>query len=201
MPWHACGERNEYGESWHRKGMLENKQNVFDDFISAAEWLIASNYTNTQKLAIMGRSNGGLLTAACMVQRPDLYGAVVSVVPVIDMLRYHRSHRRALLDWRIRQCRGLSRALPLPICLFALAQYPVRNRLPPVLILTAESDDRVVPMHSKFAATLQAAAGGSNPIYLYVEDKAGHGAGKPTTKLIDTAADMFAFLWDQLGCQ
>ncbi|NLJ85796.1 MAG: S9 family peptidase [Firmicutes bacterium] len=193
---------NEYGESWHRKGMLENKQNVFDDFISAAEWLIASNYTNTQKLAIMGRSNGGLLTAACMVQRPDLYGAVVSVVPVIDMLRYHRFTAGRYWIGEYGNAEASAEHFR-----FLYAYSPLHNIrfgtvYPPVLILTAESDDRVVPMHSKkFAATLQAAAGGSNPIYLYVEDKAGHGAGKPTTKLIDAAADMFAFLWDQLGCQ
>ncbi len=190
---------NEYGEQWHQAGMQESKQNVFDDFIAAGEWLIENCYTSTQKLAIMGRSNGGLLTAACMVQRPELYGAVVSWVPVTDMLRYHRftAGRYWIGEYgnaeeSLEQFRFLHAYSPLHNVRFGTVY-------PPILLLTGESDDRVVPMHSKkFAATLQAASGGSNPIYLHVESKAGHGAGKPTTKLIDEAADIYGFLWDQL---
>ena len=190
---------NEYGETWHQAGMRANKQNVFDDFIEAAEWLIENRYTNTQKLAIMGRSNGGLLTAACMIQRPELYGAVISWVPVTDMLRYHRftAGRYWIAEY------GNADA-SLDEFRFLHAYSPLHNVrfgtvYPPILILTGESDDRVVPMHSKkFAATLQAASGGSNPVYLHVESKAGHGAGKPTGKLIDEAADIYGFLWDQL---
>ena len=190
---------SEYGQTWHRAGMLEQKQNVFDDFIAAAEWLIENKYTKVEKLAIMGRSNGGLLVAACMTQRPDLFGAVVCWVPVIDMLRYHRF--TAGRYWTGEY--GDAEKYPDHFR-FMLAYSPLHNVkfgtvYPPVIVMTAESDDRVVPMHSKkFAATLQAAAGGDNPIYLRVESKAGHGAGKPTSKLIDEQADIYAFLWDQL---
>lgn len=190
---------NEYGETWHRAGMLENKQNVFDDFIAAGEWLVENDYTNTAKLAITGRSNGGLLTAACTTQRPDLFGAVVCGVPVIDMLRYHRF--TAGRYW-IGEYGNAEESLDHFRFLYAYS--PLHNIrfgavYPSILITTAESDDRVVPMHSKkFAAALQAAQGGDNPVYLHVESKAGHGAGKPTGKVIDEAADMYAFLWDQL---
>lgn len=193
---------NEYGEMWHRAGMLVNKQNVFDDFIAAAEWLVENGYTNTGRLAITGRSNGGLLTAACTTQRPDLFGAVVCGVPVIDMLRYHRF--TAGRYW-IGEYGNAEESLESFRFLYAYS--PLHNIrfgtvYPPMLIQTAESDDRVVPMHAKkFAATLQAATGGDNPIYLHVESKAGHGAGKPTHKIIDEAADMYAFLWDQLGVE
>ncbi len=190
----------EYGEEWHHAGMLEKKQNVFDDFIAAAEWLIANKYTRTSRLAINGGSNGGLLVAACMLQRPDLYGAVVCAVPVIDMLRYHKFTvgRYWIPEY------GNAEADPEHFK-FLYAYSPLHNvkegvAYPPTLILSADTDDRVVPAHAKkFGATLQAASGGDNPILLRIETKAGHGFGKPTTKIIEEQADMYAFLFDIFG--
>ena len=173
----------EYGEEWHQAGMLEKKQNVFDDFISAAEWLIDNHYTSTQKLAIEGGSNGGLLVAACMVQRPDLYGAVLCHVPVIDMLRYHKFTVGRY--WVPEYGNAEANAEHFR---FMYAYSPLHNvhkgvSYPPTLILSADTDDRVVPAHAKkFAATLQAANSGEHPILLRVETKAGHGFGKPTAK-------------------
>jgi prolyl oligopeptidase len=189
----------EYGEEWHQAGVLDRKQNVFDDFIAAAEWLIANKYTNTSRLAIQGGSNGGLLVAACMVQRPDLYGAILCHVPVIDMLRYHKFSvgRYWVSDY------GNAEANPEHFR-FLYAYSPLHNvkegvSYPPTLILAADTDDRVVPAHAKkFAATLQAANGGENPILLRIETKAGHGMGKPTTKLIEERADVLAFLFKVL---
>jgi prolyl oligopeptidase len=190
----------EYGEEWHRAGMLEKKQNVFDDFIAAAEWLIANNYTSTQKLAIEGGSNGGLLVAACLVQRPDLYGAVLCHVPVIDMLRYHRFTVGRFWTGEF----GNAETSPEHFK-FMYAYSPLHNvragtAYPPTLILSADTDDRVVPAHAKkFAATLQAAQSGEHPILLRVETKAGHGFGKPTAKIIEEQADIFAFLFHVFG--
>lgn len=189
----------EYGEVWHQAGMLANKQNVFDDFIAAAEWLIANGYTRTERLAIEGRSNGGLLVAACMTQRPDLFGAVHCGVPVIDMLRYHKfsAGRYWIPEY------GNAEADPEHFR-FLLAYSPLHNvrsgeTYPATLITTADTDDRVVPMHAKkFTAVLQANDSGENPILLRVETRAGHGLGKPTTKLIDEAADVYSFLWTML---
>lgn len=189
---------SEYGEEWHRAGMLENKQNVFDDFIAAAEWLIANKYTRRERLAILGRSNGGLLVAACMTQRPDLYGAVVCWVPVIDMLRYHKFTvgRFWIPEY------GNAEANPEHFK-FMYAYSPLHNvregvEYPPTLIMTADTDDRVVPGHAlKFAATLQEKYKGKNPILLRVEFKAGHGFGKPVSKLIDEAADIYTFILTQ----
>lgn len=189
----------EYGEEWHQAGVLDHKQNVFDDFIAAAEWLIANKYTNTSRLAIQGGSNGGLLVAACMVQRPDLYGAVLCHVPVIDMLRYHKFSvgRYWVSDY------GNAETNPEHFR-FMYAYSPLHNvkegvSYPPTLILAADTDDRVVPAHAKkFAATLQAANGGENPILLRIETKAGHGMGKPTSKLIEERADVLAFLFKVL---
>lgn len=193
---------NEFGEEWHRAGMLEQKQNVFDDFITAAEWLIESGYTRTEKLAIQGRSNGGLLTAACMTQRPELYGAVICWVPVIDMLRFQRFTAGRYWTGEYGNAEENPEHFRFLIKYSPLHNVKFGTVYPPVLIMTAETDDRVVPMHSKkFTATLQAAAGGDNPIYLRVESKAGHGQGKPTSKLIDEQADIFAFLVDQLKVQ
>lgn len=190
----------EYGEAWHQAGMLQNKQNVFDDFIAAAEWLIANSYTRPQKLAIEGRSNGGLLVAACMIQRPDLYGAVHCGVPVIDMLRYHRftAGRYWVSEY------GNAAENPEHFQ-FMMAYSPLHNvkpgvNYPPLLITTADTDDRVVPMHAKkFAAVLQTADAGTHPLLLRVEMKAGHGLGKPTAKLIEEAADVYSFLWTMLA--
>lgn len=189
---------SEYGEDWHRAGMLGNKQNVFDDFIAAAEWLIDNNYTRSSRLAIMGRSNGGLLVAACMTQRPDLFGAVVCVVPVTDMLRYH--HFTVGRFWTPEY----GNAEETPAHFQFLHQYsPLHNVkagtvYPPILIPTAEGDDRVVPSHAKkFAATLQHADGPS-PVLVRIDAAAGHGAGKPVTKLVEEYADVYAFLIDTL---
>lgn len=190
----------EYGEDWHRAGTLERKQNVFDDFIAAGEWLIANKYTRTPRLSIMGGSNGGLLVAACMIQRPDLFGAVICAVPVIDMLRYHKFTvgRYWVTDY------GNAEADPEHFR-FLMSYSPLHNvkegvAYPPTLIATADTDDRVVPLHAKkFAATLLAAQAGANPILLRVEMKAGHGLGKPTTKVIEEQADIFAFLFKILG--
>src|SRR5690606_11083517 len=191
---------NEYGGAWHQAGMLEKKQNVFDDFIAAAEWLIASGYTSRERLAIMGGSNGGLLVAACMVQRPELFGAVICRVPVADMLRYHRftAGRYWIPEY------GNAEENPEHFR-FLYAYSPLHNvrpgtTYPPTLIATADTDDRVVPMHAKkLAATLQAADTGANPILLRIETKAGHGLGKPTSKVIAELADIFTFLARTVG--
>ncbi len=193
---------SEYGEEWHRQGMLENKQNVFDDFISAGEWLIENGYTSREKLAIDGRSNGGLLVAACLLQRPDLFGAAVPQVPVTDMLRYHKF--TAGRYWTVEF--GNAEENPEHFQ-FLYAYSPLHNvnegvAYPPTLITTADTDDRVVSMHAKkFAATLQAADAGINPILIRIETKAGHGAGKPTSKRIEEAADIYAFLFKNLGVE
>ena len=191
---------SEYGEEWHQAGMLDKKQNVFNDFISAGEWLIKNGYTNSKKLVINGRSNGGLLVAACMVQRPDLYGAVICEVPVIDMLRYHKFTvgRYWIPEY------GNAEANPDHFK-FLYAYSPLHNvkkgtSYPPILITTADHDDRVVPLHAyKFTATLQAANTGDTPVLLRVETKAGHGAGKPTSKVIEEQTDIYAFIFKVLG--
>ena len=191
---------NEYGEEWHQQGVLGNKQNVFDDFIAAGEYLIKEKYTQTKYLAINGGSNGGLLTAACTLQRPDLWGAVVCQVPVIDMLRYHKFTvgRYWVSDY------GNAEENPEHFK-FMYAYSPLHNvpdgfKSPPILITSADTDDRVVPSHAKkFAATMQAKDVGENPILLRVETKAGHGAGKPTSKQIEEAADIYSFLFKTLG--
>jgi len=184
----------EYGEKWHLDGMLENKQNVFDDFHAAAEWLIANGYTSSKRLAIEGASNGGLLVATAMLQRPDLYGAVICRVPVIDMLRFQ--HFTAGRYWTSEYGNANVSKDQFD---FLLEYSPLHNikpntHYPPLLILTADHDDRVVPMHSKkFAATLQA-QGGENVVLLRIETKAGHGLGKPTAKMIDEWVDVLSFL-------
>lgn len=191
---------NEYGEAWHQAGMLEKKQNVFDDFIAAAEWLIDNRYTSSEKLAINGGSNGGLLVAACMTQRPDLYGAVVCEVPVIDMLRYHRF---TVGHYWVPEF-GNAEEDPEHFR-FIYAYSPLHNvrpdvEYPPTLITSADTDDRVVPAHAKkFAATLQEHYQGDNPILIRIETKAGHGFGKPTSKIIEERSDVYAFLWRVLG--
>jgi prolyl oligopeptidase len=186
----------EYGEAWHQAGMLANKPQVFDDFIAAAEWLIREQYTGPERLAIMGRSNGGLLVAACMLRRPELFGGVVCGVPVTDMLRYHRftAGRFWVPEY------GNAETDPEHFR-FLYAYSPLHNvtpgvTYPPTLITTGDTDDRVVPSHAlKFAATLQAANAGPHPILLRVDTKAGHGLGKPVAKLIDEQADTYAFLF------
>ncbi|MGH8004899.1 MAG: prolyl oligopeptidase family serine peptidase [Limisphaerales bacterium] len=193
---------DEYGEEWHQAGMLEKKQNVFDDFIAAGEWLIANKYTSSSKLVINGGSNGGLLVAACMLQRPELFGAVVCQVPVIDMLRYHKftvGHY-----WAPEY--GNAEENPAHFK-FLRAYSPLHNikkgtAYPPAIITSADTDDRVVPAHSKkFAAAIQVADAGKNPILLRVETKAGHGVGKPTTKVIEEQSDIYAFVFKVLGME
>ena len=192
---------NEFGEDWHRNGMLEKKQNVFDDFIAAAEHLIAENYTDAEHLAIQGGSNGGLLMGAALTQRPDLFRAVVCQVPLLDMLRYQNFQIAKL--WIPEY--GSSDDPAQFEYLRAYSPYhhvSAGTQYPAVLFMTAESDTRVDPMHAvKMAALLQAEAanGPERPILLRVDAKAGHGVGKPIAKLVDDAVDVWSFLFWQLG--
>ncbi|MDQ1612548.1 MAG: prolyl oligopeptidase [Pyrinomonadaceae bacterium] len=189
----------EYGEGWHKRGMLGLKQNVFDDFIAAAGYLIEKKITSRERLAIQGGSNGGLLVAAAMTQRPELFRAVVCSVPLTDMLRYQRFLIARL--WIPEY--GTADDPRQFAYLHAYSPYhhvAPGTKYPATLITTAESDSRVDPLHArKFAAALQAANGGTNPILLRVETKAGHGAGKPLTKQIAEATDVWSFLFWQLG--
>lgn len=184
----------EYGEDWHLAGKNLKKQNVFDDFISAGEWLISENRTTSDQLAIMGGSNGGLLVGAVMVQRPELFGACIPIVGVMDMLRFHQF--TAGQFWRDEFGNVEDEAEFKNL----LAYSPYHNikdgvQYPATLIMTADTDDRVVPMHSfKFAAALQRAQAGDAPILLRIETRAGHGRGTPVSKLIENAADKWAFL-------
>ncbi|MEX2112553.1 MAG: prolyl oligopeptidase family serine peptidase [Pirellulales bacterium] len=189
----------EYGEEWHKAGTKLQKQNVFDDFIAAAEWLIAHKYTSTPKLAIGGGSNGGLLVGACLTQRPDLFGGTLPAVGVLDMLRFHKfTIGHAWVDDygssdNADEFAALYKYSPL---------HAIKSGTcyPPTMITTADHDDRVVPAHSfKFAAALQAAQGCDKPILIRIETRAGHGAGKPTSKRIEEAADRWAFLVKVLG--
>ena len=189
----------EYGEAWHDAGKLAKKQNVFDDFLAAAEWLVANRITRPARLAIQGGSNGGLLVGACMVQRPDLFGAALPAVGVMDMLRFERftAGRYWVDDYGSVENPEQFRTL--------LAYSPYHNlkpgvRYPATLITTADTDDRVVPGHSfKFAAALQRAQAGDAPVLIRIETSAGHGGGKPTSKIIEEAADEWAFLVQVLG--
>lgn len=187
---------SEYGLKWRQAGMLENRQNVYDDFIACSQWLIDNKYTNTSRLAIRGGSNGGLLVAECMIQRPDLFGAILCGVPVIDMLRYHKftvgkfwTADYGNADESVEQFNVIYPISPLH-------NIVQGETYPPILITTADTDDRVVPAHGKkFAAALQANGSGLNPILLRVDIKAGHGSGKPTSKRLDETADKFTFLF------
>lgn len=188
----------EYGEDWHQSGTKLRKQNVFDDFIAAAEWLIEHQYTSSRRLAISGGSNGGLLVGACLTQRPELFGACLPAVGVLDMLRFHKF----TIGWAWVSDYGSSEDADQFRALYRYS--PLHNikqgrSYPPTMILTADHDDRVVPAHSfKFGAALQSAQSGPAPILLRIDRKAGHGAGKPTSKLIEEAADRFAFLFKSL---
>ncbi len=190
---------NEYGEAWHKAGMLQNKQNVFDDFIGAAEFLIREKYTSPSKIAIRGGSNGGLLVGAAMTQRPELFKVALPAVGVMDMLRF----QKFTIGWAWVVEYGSSEK---PEQFDYLLKYsPLHNlqkgtAYPATLVTTADHDDRVVPAHSfKFAATLQEAHKGPNPVLIRIETQAGHGAGKPTSKLIDEATDIWAFTMYNLG--
>ena len=184
----------EYGREWHEAGCKLKRQNVFDDFLAVAQWLIDNDYTRPEKLAIGGASNGGLLVAACMTQRPDLFGAVVADVGVLDMLRFHKF----TVGWGWIYDYGSSDDPEEFKALYAYS--PLHNlrkgaAYPATLITTADHDDRVVPAHSfKFAAAMQTAQGGDAPVLIRIETKAGHGGGKPTDKRIEEAADTWAFL-------
>lgn len=189
----------EYGEDWHKDGMLDKKQNVFNDFISAAEYLVKQKYTRPEKLAIRGGSNGGLLVGACLTQRPDLFRVAIPQVGVLDMLRYHKF--TVGWGWAVEygssdhedQFRYLIKYSPLH-------NIKKGTCYPATLVTTADHDDRVVPAHSfKFAATLQAAQGCNMPVLIRIDSKAGHGAGKPTAKLIDEAADIWSFIFYNMG--
>jgi prolyl oligopeptidase len=188
----------EYGREWHESGMKEKKQNVFDDFIAAAEWLIDEGYTSRKKLAISGRSNGGLLVGACLTQRPELYGATWPAVGVMDMLRFHKF----TIGWA--WCSEYGSAddpdeFPALVAYSPLHNIKPGRKYPPTLITTADHDDRVVPAHSfKFAAALQAAQAGDAPVLIRIETSAGHGAGIPTSKAIQEMADGYAFLLKML---
>ncbi|OCQ93195.1 prolyl endopeptidase [Limnothrix sp. PR1529] len=191
----------EYGEAWHEAGTKLQKQNVFDDFIAAAEWLIANQYTKPQRLAISGGSNGGLLVGACLIQRPDLFGAALPAVGVMDMLRFPQF----TIGWAWCSDYGSPENEAEFQALYAYS--PLHNlrsgtAYPATLVTTADRDDRVVPAHSfKFTAALQAAQGGDAPTLIRIETKAGHGAGKPTTKIVEEASDKLAFLVKTLDFQ
>lgn len=190
---------NEYGEAWHQAGMKLKKQNVFDDFIAGAEWLIANRYTSTPKLGIYGRSNGGLLIGAVLNQRPDLFGAAIAGVGVMDMLRFDQFTSGP--GWTSDYGSPHN-----PVEFKAIRAYsPLHNihdgtHYPPVLVLTADHDDRVVPGHSfKYTAAMQHAQGGPAPILIRIETSAGHGGGKPISKQVDEAAAIIGFLEKALG--
>ncbi|HEY2824715.1 MAG TPA: prolyl oligopeptidase family serine peptidase, partial [Gemmatimonadales bacterium] len=189
----------EYGEDWHTAGMHEKKQNVFDDFIGAAEYLIAQRYTSTPKLAIGGASNGGLLIGAVLNQRPDLFGAALPAVGVMDMLRFHKF----TIGWAwVTEYGSADSVAQFP---YLLKYSPLHNiksgvNYPPMMIETADHDDRVFPAHSfKYAATMQEATAGRSTVLIRIETKAGHGAGKPTAKIIEEQVDRWAFLMRNLG--
>ena len=189
----------EYGEEWHKAGTKLRKQNVFDDFIASAEWFVSNGYSRKGRIAIQGGSNGGLLVGACLTQRPDLYGACLPAVGVMDMLRFHKF----TIGWAWTSDYGSSEN---PEEFKALLAYsPLHNlkpgvAYPPTLVTTADHDDRVVPAHSfKFAARLQEVQQGPNPVMIRIDAKAGHGAGKPVSKQVEERADQLAFVAKQFG--
>ena len=191
---------SEYGEAWHLAGTKMQKQNVFDDFIGAAEWLIAKGYTSPEKLAIVGGSNGGLLVGACMTQRPELYGVAIPQVGVMDMLRYHKF----TIGWNWAPDYGTSEDSE-EMFKYLYGYSPLHNlkpgtKYPATLVTTADHDDRVVPAHSfKFAATLQECNAGSKPQLIRIDSKAGHGGGKPLAKVLEEQADIYSFIMKNLG--
>ena len=191
----------EYGKEWHKAGTKTQKQNVFDDFISAAEWLIENKYTTPERLAIQGGSNGGLLVGACMTQRPELYGACLPAVGVMDMLKFQNwTAGRFWVD----DYGSSGNSKEEFDALYAYSPYHNLKpaSYPPTLVTTSDHDDRVVPGHSfKFAAQLQASQQGEQPTLIRIETKAGHGAGKPTSKIIEQVADQWSFLVKHLGMQ
>lgn len=190
----------EYGEEWHVAGTKMQKQNVFDDFIAAAEYLIKDQFTNPEKIAIVGGSNGGLLVGACMTQRPDLFRVAIPQVGVMDMLRYHKF----TIGWNWASDYGTSED-SREMFEYLKGYSPLHNlkpgtQYPATMVTTADHDDRVVPAHSfKFAAALQAANDGTNPTLIRIDSKAGHGAGKPISKVLEEQADTYGFIMHNLG--
>ena len=191
---------SEYGEAWHLAGTKMQKQNVFDDFISAAEWLISHKYTDKNHLTAMGGSNGGLLVGACMTQRPDLFKVCIPMVGVMDMLRYHKF----TIGWNWASDYGTSEDSK-EMFEYLKGYSPLHNlkkgvNYPATLITTADHDDRVVPAHSfKFAATLQQCQAAQAPVLLRIESKAGHGGGMPLSKQLDEYADIYSFIAKNIG--
>jgi prolyl oligopeptidase len=191
----------EYGEAWHQQAYHEHRQVAFDDFIGAGEWLIAQHYTTTAKLAIRGESNGGLLMGACLTQRPDLYGAVIAGVGVMDMLRFDLFGQGA--GWTGEYgTPGNAAQFPAIFAYSPLHRVRSGTRYPATLIVTGDHDTRVMPAHSfKFAATMQAAQAGPEPILLDIESSSGHGGGSTVSQAIEQTADIYAFLADRLHVQ
>ena len=191
---------SEYGEEWHLAGTKMQKQNVFDDFIGAAEWLISEKYTCKNRLAIVGGSNGGLLVGACMTQRPELFGVAIPEVGVMDMLRYHKF----TIGWNWASDYGTSEDSK-EMFEYLLGYSPLHNlkpgtAYPATLVTTADHDDRVVPAHSfKFAATLQECHHGNSPVLIRIDTKAGHGGGKPLAKVLEEQADIYGFILYNMG--
>jgi len=192
---------SEYGSDWHNGGRLLNKQNCFDDFIAGAEYLIEKDYTSSAKLAVNGRSNGGLLIGAVMTQRPDLFGVCIPAVGVLDMLRYEQftiGHAWASDYGSVKQQEHFNNIYKFS---------PLHNikegiSYPPTMVVTADHDDRVVPAHSfKYTSRLQAAHSGDNPILIRVDVDSGHGSGKPTSKILDEWADVYSFTMYNLGVE
>jgi prolyl oligopeptidase len=189
----------EYGKEWHEAAIKTNRQVAYDDFIAAAEWLIANKYTQSKRLAIQGGSNGGLLVGACMCQRPDLFGACLPAVGVMDLLRFHKftAGRYWVDDY------GSADNAEEFNALYKISPYhnlKPGTKYPATLVTTADTDDRVVPSHSfKFIAQLQHCQVGPAPVLARIETRAGHGAGRPITKTIEETADQWAFLVKNLG--
>jgi prolyl oligopeptidase len=189
----------EYGEAWHKAGMLGKKQNVFDDFFGAAEYLIANKYTNSSKMAITGRSNGGLLMGAAMTQRPDLYAAIVCGYPLLDMVRYDKF---LVAKYWVPEYGTADNAAQFP-ALYAYSPYHhvvKGTKYPAVLFLTGDSDTRVSPLHArKMTALMQASQGGDKPILLLYDTKLGHSEGRPVSKIIEEDSDVLGFFFWQVG--